>query len=177
MPRPRTAQPKYRLHLSGQAVATFSERDYYLGEHGSPQSHVRYATLLRVYAENGLRIPADIPTHQIEAPITVAQVLDEWKERVKDRSALVRYRPATVVMDLEYDAVPAAEFGPRKLRELRETLFADGKSSRKWINEQIRAVCKVFKHAVSCELIEWDTPCPRFGVGDMSSRARRYKEV
>jgi integrase len=90
-------------------------------------------------------------------PITVGQVLTAWKDRVSGRSDLVRYKPLCDLIELEYAHVPAAEFGPRRLNELRETLLADGKRSRKWINEQIRVVWRIFKHAVSLELIEYRT--------------------
>lgn len=99
MPRPNSVQLKQRYHVSGPAVVSFSCKDHYPGEHSSPKSYARYASFLAIYTEDGCRMPADVPTHQIETPITVGQVVDEWKEHVKDRSALVRYRPVSDVVD------------------------------------------------------------------------------
>lgn len=157
MPRPKSARPAYRSHVSGQAIVTLDSRDFYLGEFNSPKSNARYLELLAIYQANGLTMPMEVPTHQHDAEITVGQVVSDWKEHVKDRSDIVRYRPLCDVIEIEYADFAAAEFGPRRLKELRDTLLADGKRSRKWINEQIQTVCRIFKHGVSAELIEWDT--------------------
>ncbi|MCA9136211.1 MAG: tyrosine-type recombinase/integrase, partial [Planctomycetales bacterium] len=101
-------------------------------------------------------MPDDVPTHQQETQITVGQVIVEWKAHVSGLSDLVRYKPLLDILELEYATVPAEEFGPRKLKEVRDTLLSDGKQSRKWINEQVRAACRIFKHGVSVELIEFD---------------------
>ncbi|QEF97732.1 site-specific tyrosine recombinase XerC [Stieleria maiorica] len=156
MARPKTARPAYRYHISGQAIVTFNGRDFYLGEFNSPQSNARYLELLSIYQASGLRMPDDVPTHQQDTPITVGQLIGEWKEHVSGRSDLVRYKPLLDIFELEYTTVPVAEFGPRKLKEVRDTLLSDGNQSRKWINEQIRAACRIFKHGVSVELIEFD---------------------
>jgi hypothetical protein len=56
MARPRKKTPAYRLHRpTGQAVVTLRDprtghrRDFYLGKHGSPESHAAYAELLQQY--------------------------------------------------------------------------------------------------------------------------------
>jgi len=140
MARQISARPAYRYHVSGQAIVTLCDRDFYLGQYNSPESNARYLELLKIYQENGHRMPSEVPTHQKQTPITVGQLLAEWKEHVSGRSDLIRYKPLCDVIELEYSEVAATEFGPRRLNELRETLLADGKRSRKWINEQVRVV-------------------------------------
>ena len=48
MPAKTTKVPGYTRHkASGRAVVRLDGRDYYLGPYGSPESHERYARLLR----------------------------------------------------------------------------------------------------------------------------------
>ncbi len=49
MPRPRSVQPAYQFHISGQARVTLDGRDFYLGPHGSEESYARYCALLAEY--------------------------------------------------------------------------------------------------------------------------------
>ena len=81
MPRLSKSLPKYRKHkASGQALVTLDGKDFYLGPHDSPESHARYYALLAEYNSNGRRAP-ESPSHQIDTPVTVGQVVAEWVER------------------------------------------------------------------------------------------------
>lgn len=88
MPRPRKANPSYRLHKpTGQAVVTLADpatgvrRDHYLGKHGSPESHERYAVLLKQFQDQGKVVDAKPAVGKPrEADETVARLLiDYWK--------------------------------------------------------------------------------------------------
>jgi len=57
------------------------------------------------------------------------------------------------LLGVGYDQLAAAECGPKPLKAFRELLIAD-KITRQNINEQIRTICRVFKHGVSRELID-----------------------
>jgi hypothetical protein len=57
MPRPKSLQPFYRFHVSGQARVTLDGRDYFLGKHGTPESWAKYHALLAKYVANGLTMP------------------------------------------------------------------------------------------------------------------------
>ncbi len=67
MPRPRSAMPAYRFHVSGQAVVTLAGKDFYLGPHNSPESQAKYLALLQEYNANGKQSPS-AETHQAETP-------------------------------------------------------------------------------------------------------------
>lgn len=54
MSRPKASfkAPTYRLHrASGQAVASLSGREFYLGKHGTPESREKFAQLVKAYRE------------------------------------------------------------------------------------------------------------------------------
>ncbi len=157
MPRPKSARPSYRYHVSGQAIVTLSGRDFYLGRYNSPESNARYLELLKIYHENGLTIPDHVPTHQLDCEVTVGHILTVWREGTEHRNDFTRFKTLCNIIELEYADVPASQFGPRALRELRETLLAGNKQTRQLVNEQIRTVCRIFKHAASLELTEFET--------------------
>lgn len=57
MPRPKSNQPAYRFHVSGQARVELDGRTFYLGQHGSPESYARYYGLLATFNAHGLTVP------------------------------------------------------------------------------------------------------------------------
>lgn len=93
MPRPRKKNPSYRLHKpTGQAVVTLSDpqsgkrKDFYLGEHGSPDSHKRYAEILQAHHEHGQVIDAQPqPLKPVQAEDTVTSVLLAFWQAEKRR--------------------------------------------------------------------------------------------
>jgi len=53
--KPKSPAPRY--HLSCHSVVTIAGRDFYLGPYDSPESIARYAALIAVYQNNGLKLP------------------------------------------------------------------------------------------------------------------------
>lgn len=158
MPRRKAATPAYRYHVSGQARVYLDGRHYYLGEYESPESKARYHALLRDYHANGMSIPDSMSTHQIDHPITIAVITAEFREEIKSRYAnnrteASRFANLCDLLNDEYGDEPAAEFGPRKLAEIRDLFVASG-NCRKYANQQTRNVVRIFRHAVSRELIK-----------------------
>ena len=156
MPRKKLANPSYRLHVSGQARVTLDGNEYYLGTHESPESWAKYHALLQQYHANGMKMPKDSPRHRTE--ITVRCVTAEFRQHIPERYAenkthASRYERLCRILEERWGDLAAKEFGPRRLRKLRETFIEDG-LCRNYINEQIRSVVFIFKHAVSCELVD-----------------------
>ena len=61
-------------------------------------------------------------------------------------------------MDYEYGDLPAVEFGPRRLSEIRDLLVATKNrrgrhNTRHYINQQVQIIVQVFKRAVARELV------------------------
>ena len=156
MPRPKKAMPSYRYHVSGQAVVTLGGKDFYLGPHNSPESHAKYLALVGEYQRNGLR-PPEQESHQADKPLTIAGLVADFKVNgVKRLTPSGNHRKsyerlATLLVD-EHGDEPAAGFGPRKLEEIRSLFIASG-NCRRYANEQTGMICRIFKWAVSRELV------------------------
>jgi integrase len=165
MPRPKSAQPAYQYHVSGQAKVRLADVDFYLGKHGTPESYARYYALLAEYNANGKVAPSregkqQQLTHQADTPILVRHVTADFRERVLPRHEHSPSHYACFVflldlLDKKHGDHPVAEFGPRKLEALRDGLVARG-NCRKYANEQIGKVIKIIEHGVSRELVQPD---------------------
>lgn len=57
------------------------------------------------------------------------------------------------LLEMEHGDVRANEFGPRRLEQVRETFIATG-NCRTYLNRLVRCVKRVFRHAISRELID-----------------------
>lgn len=156
MPRPRGI-PSRRFHSSGQSVVTLDGKSFYLGPHDSPEAQARYDTLIAKYLANGRRLWDDARVHQIDLPITVANVIAEYRREIAARpKQLNRWLHLCTLLEDEYGDVPAAEFGPRKLSAIRDLFVASG-NTRTPVNEYTHRIVRVFEHAVSRELIDSST--------------------
>lgn len=151
-------EPSYRLHKrSRQAVVTLSGRDVYLGEYGTPASRERYRAAVAEWIARGRR-----PAEPEGAKLSVAELLLAYLEyaegyyRTRDGQPNERElwhvrRPIRVLREL-FGATPAAEFGPNKLRTVRDRLVADG-LCRGTCNKYTRRIVHAFKWAAGRELI------------------------
>ncbi len=160
MPRKKPSAPAYRYHVSGQARVELDGRTFYLGDFDSPKSHARYHALLATYNANGKRMPDDIPTHQTDAPVTVRCVTGEYRDHATKKYAnnaqdAARFRSLCTLLEDEYGDLPADQFGPRKLAALRDLFVASG-NCRRYCNDQTRNIVRIFKYAVSRELVRAD---------------------
>ncbi|TWU27924.1 tyrosine-type recombinase/integrase [Novipirellula artificiosorum] len=158
MPRPKVDAPAYRYHISGQARVTLDGRDFFLGEYDSPESKAKYFTLLAEYNANGKTMPIATPRQLADAPVTVRCITAEFREYIEVKYANNPHHRRTLqnlcmLLEDEYGDVPAAQFGPRKLAELRDLFVASG-NNRRYANQQTRSICSIFKHAISRELID-----------------------
>lgn len=156
MPRKKSEAPSYRYHVSGQAVVTLDGKNYYLGPHDSPESKARYYALLNQYHAGGLRMPEHVETHP--AVITVRVVTAEYRQYAKQRYAsnpqeISRINGLCDLLEMEYGDLPADQFGPRRLDQLRETFIATG-NCRTYVNRLVRIVKRIFRHAISRELVD-----------------------
>jgi integrase len=166
-PTPRT--PKYRLHKgSGQALVQLNGRRFYLGRHGTPESRERYYRLLAEWLASGrapdqspcsspgeTSSPADKPT-----PLTISElVLAYWRHA---KTYYVKHGQVTGELDnlrgalrflLQlYAHAPAAEFGPRALILVRQTMIEAG-LARRSINGRISRIKRLFRWASEQELV------------------------
>ena len=125
--------PKYRRHKgSGQAFVQVKGRRHYLGKWDSPESKQRYA---RFVAELALspKTPAPLPPSSPISELTVVELADAYWQfaegyyRKKDGTPsgwlahihLVLHRHLAKL----YGYTPAAQFGPKAFKAIRQTLI------------------------------------------------------
>ncbi|MGD0138659.1 MAG: hypothetical protein ABSD28_07265 [Tepidisphaeraceae bacterium] len=123
----------------------------YLGIFGTSASKAEYSRIIAEWLAAGRRRPTD------PQAITIAEVVAAFR-----RHALVYYGPASQspanidgalrpVVRL-YAKTPAVEFGPLRLKTVRDSMIAAGRV-RSNINHQISRIRSVFKWAAENELI------------------------
>lgn len=158
MPRKKSDQPGYRYHVSGQAVVTFCGQNFYLGDYDSPKSKAKYYALLAECNANGKSAPPAAETHQADRPVTVRCVTAEFREHANgkyasDAAQQCRFKNLCTLLEDEYGDLPASEFGPRRLSEIRDLFIASG-NCRKYVNTQTCNVVRIFRYGVSRELVK-----------------------
>jgi integrase len=161
--RPKKTVPSYRLHKqSGQAIVTVNQngrrKDLLLGRFNSEESLAEYGRVIAEYKVGGVSAadtcrPSDL---------TVAELLEafwEWADSYYKAPAGEKPHrggtsPRYALRSLRelYGPTLAAEFGPKALQDLRQTLVDEG-LSRNVVNGRTGAVKRLFKWAVSQELV------------------------
>ena len=165
--RKKGQPPSYRLHKqSGQAIVSLPlggkrYRDILLGPYDSEESRREYArVLLELSAAGGLASPPKTGVHFRD--LSVSEVcLRFWRHaevyyRLVDGSAsdeLHTFRYSLDPLLRLYGNTDANRFGPVALKALRQQMIDGGKLCRRTINQRIDHIKRVFKWAVSEELV------------------------
>lgn len=153
--------PKYRQHkASGRAVVTLSGRDYYLGLYDSEVSKREYDKLVGEWLSHGRRMPD--PDGE-DGGITIVELIASYWDWVqgyyvkngRPTSEQTSIRLALAGLRQLYGGTLIGEFGPMKLKSLREHLIGLN-CSRGQINRNIDRVRRMFKWAVEHELVPPD---------------------
>jgi integrase len=153
--------PAYRLHkASGQARVILAGRHVYLGQHGSPKSHERYA---QVVAEHLRRGPVQGPAiHRVATrDLTINElVLAYWgfaktyyARDGKPTKELSGMKDALRPLRQLFGRTSADEFGPKGLGTVRQHMISIAELARTEINKRIGRIKRMFKWAVAEELI------------------------
>ncbi|NLS92125.1 MAG: site-specific integrase [Planctomycetaceae bacterium] len=181
MPRQKNASPSYLLHQrSGQARVRLTEKDgrcreHYLGPYGSPESWEKYHRLVAEHLQESGNDVSDAA--KVDEDLSIAELVVEYDEfsreyYVKDGEITNdRFRAVVSPLVSLYGSTPAREFGPNKLRTVREHIIARGHAgqaeydergkllepgeplSRKYVNALIQDLARMFKWGVSRELL------------------------
>ena len=151
----RLRVPAYRRHKpTGQAVVTLNGHDHYLGPWYCARSRQEYDRLISEWIANGRRLP------EIETDVTVSELIAAyWKHaetyyQKNGRPTGTRYgiRVALRILRQPYGRAPAREFGPLALKALQQKMIDLGQS-RRYINDNVDRIRRMFKWAVSEELV------------------------
>jgi integrase len=163
----RKSVPSYCLHKrSGKAYVTIGGQEKYLGTYDSPESHVAYDRLVAEWLASGRTTPAAPAKSDAPPSVTVTMLLGAFWEHAqtaypappfapgkRPAGELGNYYDVIKVLRPLYGTTSAAEFGPRRLRALAETMIGL-KWSRNYINRSLSRVKAIFKFGVAHELIE-----------------------
>lgn len=159
--------PCYSRHVaSGQAVVHLNGRDIYLGKYDTAASRHAYNRVIGEWVANGRQLPVRV------AEITVLEIIDRFWEYARtyygaESGELANYRLALRQLKRVYGETPAVEFGPLSLKSVRAEMLKPQKEKdrkrgkeierpawcRTHVNRQIGRIRRVFKWAVSEELV------------------------
>ncbi len=149
--------PKLRRHQNGQGVVRLSGRDYYLGPFDDPATTAKYQQLTGAWQLNGRVVPKATATEGLTVLELAASYLRFAKTYYLGREGKPNARVDVIcsaVRDLTalYGDQPAANFGPLALQRVQVAWASSGKS-RRYCNELLRTVKRMFKWATSRELV------------------------
>ncbi len=154
--------PKYSLHkATGQARTVIRGKHFYLGAFGSPESREAYARLISEHSLAEKRSSGAPPPNSRFPDLTIAELLLRYLEFAQQyyrkngnpTKELVCMREAMGHIRALYDRLPAQEFGPLKLKAVRRHMIEQCGLSRGVVNNRINRIKRIFKWAVSEELV------------------------
>lgn len=161
---PRRRKPAYLLHkASGQARVRIDGHDHYLGVYGSPESYEKYDELVTRWL-----IHYDDPTRlNLTVDDLALLYLDHAKEYYQKGGQPTRefgnIRSALRLLLRDCGTTRVLDFGPRDLRRFRDGLIGkhDERTkpdsgrvvSRSYINKAVSKIVRMFKWAVSEQLV------------------------
>ena len=162
---PRQRIPSYRLHKpSGQARVIINGVHIYLGQFNSQKSRAKYAQLLAEHFGSGTFSADDRPPlpGELLPDLTVDELLVKYLGfaegyYVKDgepTKELTSMKEAMGHLRGMFGTDSALAFGPKKLKAVREHMIVAHNLSRGVINARINRIKRIFKWAVSEELVE-----------------------
>jgi integrase len=146
--------PQPSRHRTGQAVVRLNGRDHYLGRHGSAQAKANYEALIARWLAHGRQLPDSRAELSVNDILLAYDRFAETYYRPTDKvsTELVCIRDALKIVKALYGRTPAGEFGPKKLRAVRQTMIAKG-WSRGYVNHQVNRLKRMFKWATGEELV------------------------
>jgi integrase len=159
MPKLINRPPKYSLHKpSGQAKVRYHGKTLYLGKHGTRAS-------LEAYAEFVAKLPkSDGPPTFSDPPLGTVLLVGECVVRYQEHARTyyaregvptgehVTIRNALRPLTKRFAELPVTEFGPKKLKQLREDMIALN-WTRYYVNKATAIVKRCFNWCASEELV------------------------
>jgi integrase len=162
MPKLLNRPPKYSLHKpSGQAKVRYNGKTTYLGKHGTQAS-------LEAYAQFVAKLPKpDGPVTFVDplpgTILLVGECVKRFQEHARTyyaRDGVPTGEHITVRCSLRplvnrFDALPVTEFGPKRLKQVREDMIKLG-WTRYYVNKATSITKRCFTWLASEELVPAD---------------------
>jgi integrase len=154
--------PTYRLHKqSGQAIVTLTDglggrRDVLLGKHDTPESRTEYARVIGEWEASGRRLQPEAPPDGLSLNELMLAFLRHAEEHYRRedgthtnelRDYKLSFRPLR-----ELYGTAAADFGPLKLKAVRQKMIAAG-LCRVVVNQRVARIVRMFKWGVGEEIV------------------------
>ena len=149
--------PVMGLHTTGQMRVVIDGHTFYLGKPGA-EAERKYRVLIAQWLETGM-VPGS--SQEVEGVTLVADVVAAFLEAHEQHyvradgtqtGELSNYREAVRVLLELLCTLPADEMGPKRLKEVQRAMIGC-RWCRRVINAQVRRLKRVFKWAVSEELV------------------------
>jgi integrase len=147
-------------------AATKQRRDYWLGEYGTPESREAYHQIIAEWEARGRRLPpprSPQPAATSTAGPAIVELANEFlrfAEEHQDQKHHCGFKTAFAVLRRHFGQVPAAEFGPKKLRTIRDAMIHQAAATRdgrvwcrKYINAQVQRIRQLFKWGAAHERV------------------------
>lgn len=158
MPRNQiVSTPKYRKHrASGQAIVTLNGRDVYLGPFGTAASRIEYDRVIAEWLTHGRVLDPKGNGHDMTVVELIARYRGFTENHYKESiSEVEKFKLAAKPLLALYGRSLAAEFGPRKLETVRQSMMDAGLSLRT-INQRVERLKRMFRWAVKNEFVPAD---------------------
>jgi integrase len=147
--------PRASRHRTGQAVVRLNGHDHYLGRHGTPEAKAAFERLIARWLAHGRTLPPEDG-----AGLTVNEVILGYVRHAEQHyqvsggkcSELDGIKDALSIVKAMYGRRPAADFGPKALKAVRQKMVERG-WSRNYVNKQVNRVKRMFRWAAGEELI------------------------
>ena len=146
-------QPKYALHkATGQARVRINGKSIYLGEYDSEESRRRYDEVVTDYMKGTL----NVSFHKL----TIAQLCIAYVKHAKSyyvKNGRITSEVSNIQVALRplvklHGKCLVSEFGPAKLKQVREQMIADG-IVRKSVNRGVGRIKRMFRWGVENEMV------------------------
>ena len=162
MPRHVNTVPKYRKKTVGgncYAVVDIGGHVHHLGRYNSKASHIEYDRLIAEWLaagrpSTGAQLNQDIQTTVIELIAAYFKHAQVYYGKSSEQTHGIRR--ILKLLRQYYGDIPVDEFGPKRLKAIRQMLVARG-NGRRYINDNIDRIKRMFKWAVAEELVHPDT--------------------
>ncbi len=160
MPRKKADVPPFRIHkATGQGYVVMDGCRTYLGRADKPDAKARYDRLVAEWLAAGRRAPIrDADRNDLR----VVELADRYKTHARDyhrepdgtpREAEIRHLQSALAPLLElYETSRVSDFGPLKLKVIRERMVQRGWCRRR-VNEMTRRLKRMFRWGVGEELV------------------------
>ncbi|MFW6062018.1 MAG: tyrosine-type recombinase/integrase, partial [Planctomycetota bacterium] len=126
----------------------------YLGPYDSPESRARYHELIAEWEMSGRVLP---PPPETISVAEIARQYLKWARTYYVKNGHLTAEPDNITLALRpmlklFAKLPACEFGPKRLKLVRQEMVGLG-WSRRYINKHVERIRRMFKWAVADELV------------------------